>query len=51
MGTTGRGKKGKPSSAQVNAEFMRYCDSLLQRSVEAVSLIRKNRNPRPLRSS
>ena len=47
MGTTNSGKENKSSGAEENAEFMRYCDSLVQRSLEAVSLIRKNRNGRP----
>ncbi len=47
MGTTNSGKENKSSGAEENARFMRYCDSLVQRSLAAVGQIRKNRNGRP----
>ncbi|MBN2290457.1 MAG: hypothetical protein JXQ83_14075 [Candidatus Glassbacteria bacterium] len=42
--TVGRaGKADTSASTGNNAEFMRYCDSIVERALEAVSLIMKNR--------
>ncbi len=49
MGAAMNGAGDKSGNTDKHAEFMRYCDSIVERALEAVSMIMKNRPGKPSR--
>ena len=47
MDVTGSGKKNKIKTPKEAADFIRYCDSIVERALEAFNLVMKNRANKP----
>jgi len=43
MDVTGTGKKNKIKTPKETTDFIRYCDSIVERALEAFNLVMKNR--------
>ena len=50
MGAARNRAGDKSGNADKHAEFMRYCDSIVEGALEAVSMIMKSRPGKPSRS-
>ena len=46
MGSGRTGARKKTANALSHADFLRYCDQMVERALEAVSLVMKNRSDR-----